>query len=262
MTQRIVAGLVAGMFCLPAPAIELADYIVVDLSHTYGSDTLYWPTSPSKFEMTELAYGESEAGFFYSAYSLCTPEHGGTHLDAPMHFAAGGYPTDKVPLERLIGDAVVIDISDKASADRDYLLSAADVREFERTHGRIRPGTIVLLRTGWSRFWPDAKSYLGDDTPGDASRLSFPSYGEDAARLLVEERKVAVLGVDTASADFGKSQDFIVHRIAAAGNVSNLENLTNLDRLPATGAVVFALPMNIQGGSGGPVRVVALLPKE
>ena len=119
----------------------------------------------------------------------------------------------------------------------------------------------MLLRTGWSRYWPDAKAYLGDDTPGDASKLEFPSYGADAARLLVEERGVTVLGVDTASTDYGKSTDFAVHRIAAARNVSNLENLTNLDRLPATGALVFALPMKIEGGSGGPVRVVALVPR-
>jgi kynurenine formamidase len=116
------------------------------------------------------------------------------------------------------------------------------------------------LRTDWDQFWPDAKSYLGDDTPGDDSKLQFPAYGADAARLLVDERRVSVLGVDTASTDYGKSTDFVVHRIAAANNVSNLENLTNLGGLPPTGAVVFALPMKIEGGSGGPVRVVALVP--
>ena len=131
----------------------------------------------------------------------------------------------------------------------------------ENTHHKIEPGSIVLLRTGWSRFWPDAKAYLGDDTPGDASKLEFPSFGAEAARLLVENRQVAVLGVDTASTDYGRSTDFMVHRIAAARNVSNLENLTNLERLPPTGSVVLALPMKIEGGSGGPVRVVALVPK-
>jgi kynurenine formamidase len=100
---------------------------------------------------------------------------------------------------------------------------------------------------------------LGDDTPGDASRLSFPSYGTDAAALLVEERAVAMLGVDTASIDYGASQDFPVHRLAAARNVGGLENLTNLVELPATGFTVLALPMKVEGGSGGPVRVVALV---
>ena len=164
-------------------------------------------------------------------------------------------------MENLIAPAIVIDVSKKAAADRNYRLSARDVRLFEDQHGRIKSGDIVLLRFAWSQYWPDAKSYLGDDTPGDDSQLQFPSYGEDAARLLVEERKVAILGVDTASIDFGQSQDFVVHRVAAARNVSGLENLTNLDRLPATGSLVLALPMKIKGGSGGPVRVVALVRK-
>ena len=120
----------------------------------------------------------------------------------------------------------------------------------------------MLLRTGWSRRWPDRKSYFGDDTPGDASKLHFPSFGEAAAKLLVEERKAAALGVDTASIDYGQSKDFAVHRIAAARNVPGLENLMSLERLSPTGSIVFALPMKIEGGSGGPVRVVALLSGE
>jgi kynurenine formamidase len=130
---------------------------------------------------------------------VSTQEHGGTHLDAPLHFAAGQQSVDEVPLERLIAPAVVIDVAAQAAADTDYRLSAADVHAWEREHGVIAAGTIVLLRTGWSERWPDRARYLGDDTPGEASRLRFPSYGEDAARLLVEERRVAVLGVDVAS---------------------------------------------------------------
>ncbi len=261
MINRIAVGFIAGFLVLPAFALDISEYYLVDLSHPYNSKTLYWPTSPSSFERRELAFGETDGGWFYSAFSICTPEHGGTHLDAPQHFAADGFPTDAIPLENLIAPAIVIDVSNKAAADRNYRLSARDVRLFEDQHGRIKPGDIVLLRSGWSQYWPDAKSYLGDDTPGDASKLQFPSYGEDAARLLVEDRKVAILGVDTASIDFGKSQDFVVHRVAAARNVSGLENLTNLHRLPATGSLVLALPMKIEGGSGGPVRVVALVPK-
>ena len=261
MIKRIVLSCIAGFVALPALALDVSEYDLVDLSHPYNSDTLYWPTSPSRFERRQLAFGETDGGYFYSSFSICTPEHGGTHLDAPQHFAADGFPTDAIPLENLIAPAIVIDVSKKAAADRNYRLSARDVRLFEDRHGRIKPGDIVLLRSGWSQYWPDAKSYLGDDTPGDASNLQFPSYGEDAARLLVEERKVAILGVDTASIDFGKSQDFVVHRIAAARNISGLENLTNLHRLPATGSLVVALPMKIEGGSGGPVRVVALVRK-
>ena len=262
MKWRIASGCIIGILVLPAHALDIGDFQLIDLSHAYSSDSLYWPTSPSKFEKKELSFGQTDGGWFYSAYSICTPEHGGTHLDAPLHFAADGNPTDKIPLESLIGNAVVIDISKKAAADHNYVLSANDVLAFEDQYGRINPGDIVLLRTDWSQFWPDAKSYLGDDTPGDDTNLQFPSYGVDAAHLLVVEREIAILGVDTASADYGKSTDFVVHRIAAAHNVSNLENLTNLDKLPPIGALVFALPMKIEGGSGGPVRVVALIPNK
>ena len=237
------------------------DYRLVDLTHAYDEQTIYWPTSPTKFELETLAEGETEGGYFYSAYSLCTPEHGGTHLDAPVHFAKDGLSVDELPLESLVAPAIVIDVTAKASSDRNYRAGTADVEAFEAAHGRIPKGSIVVLRTNWSRHWPDVRAYLGDDTPGDASRLSFPGYGEDAARLLVEERGVAMLGIDTASIDYGRSTDFPVHRIAGAANVAGLENLTNLDELPATGVLLIALPMKIGGGSGGPVRVVAMIPR-
>jgi kynurenine formamidase len=244
-----------------AQRIDLARSELVDLTHAFNAQTLYWPTSPSRFKLEELAFGPTPGGYFYSAYVLSTPEHGGTHLDAPIHFAQNGNTADQVPLSRLIAPAVVIDITAQSQRDRNYLLSVADVERFERQHGRIAPGTIVLLRTGWSRFWPNAREYLGDDTPGDASKLSFPSYGVDAAKLLVEQRKVAALGVDVASIDYGASKDFMVHRIALGANVPGFENLTNLDRVPATGALVIALPMKIEKGSGGPLRAVAVVPR-
>ena len=250
--------LTAGWFSAEQ-TIDLAAQRVVDLTHPFNAKTVYWPTAPSRFMLERLAYGPTPGGYFYSAYSLSTPEHGGTHLDAPAHFAASGRTTDQIPLQQLMGPAVVIDISERAGGNRDYRLSREDVIAFEARHGRIAPQTLVLLRTGWSRFWPDVEAYLGDDTPGDASKLSFPSYGDDAAKLLVEEREVSVLGVDTASIDYGRSTDFLVHRIAAARNVPGLENLTNLDQLPARGATVIALPMMIEGGSGGPLRAIALV---
>lgn len=247
---------------VPAPGatFDLAAAEIVDLSHVYDDDTLYWPTSPSRFELEVLAKGMTDAGFFYSANALSTPEHGGTHLDAPRHFAEGGWTTAEIPLERLIGPAVMIDISAKAAADPDYRLGGDDLFAWEAEHGLVPKGSVVLLRTGWSERWPDPLQYLGDDTPGDASNLHFPSYGEEAARTLVGERGVAALGVDTASIDYGPSTDFIVHQVAAGANVAGLENLTGLERVPATGAWVVALPMKIAGGSGGPARVVALVP--
>ena len=184
MSYRTVLCLMAGIVSSQtAFAIDINDYRLVDLTHTFSRDTLYWPTAPSRFEKQELSFGQTEGGWFYSAFALCTPEHGGTHLDAPQHFAAEGMTTDQLPLRNLIAPAVVIDVSDEATADRNYRLSAADVLTFEAKHGRIEPGSIVLLHTGWSRYWPDAKEYLGDDTPGDASNLQFPSYGVEASSV-------------------------------------------------------------------------------
>ncbi len=261
--RSMLVALAAAVGCTGAsdrPPVDLSRVEIVDLTHPLDSATLYWPTSPSRFRLERLAYGPTAAGFFYAANAFAAPEHGGTHLDAPIHFHDGGLTADRIPLERLIAAAVVIDVSAQAAADPDYRLAPSDVEAFERAHGRIAAGSIVLLRTGWSTRWPDARPYLGDDRPGDASNLHFPSFGADAARVLVDERRVAVLGADVASIDYGPSTDFMVHRVAAAAGVPGLENLTNLDRLPATGAVVAALPLKIAGGSGGPARVVAFVP--
>jgi len=247
---------------LVAAGPDLSAFEVVDLSHPFDERTLYWPTSPSRFELERLSWGETEGGWFYAANRLCTPEHGGTHLDAPVHFAQGRWTTDQIPAERLIGPAVVIDVSARAAGDPDYGLSTADVVAWEEEHGEVPAGAIVLLRTGWDRYWPDAGRYLGGKAPGDASDLHFPSYGEEAARLLVTERRVSMLGVDTASIDHGASTRFEVHRLAGAANVPGLENLTGLAEVPASGAWVVALPMKIAGGSGGPLRAIALVPEE
>lgn len=233
---------------------------IIDLSHTYSAETLYWPTSPSKFEHKELSYGDTDAGFFYSAYVLSTPEHGGTHIDAPIHFYKDRQTVDEIPLENLILPAVVIDISAQAAADRNYRLSVSDISAFEATHGQIPVGSAVLLFTNWDQYWPDAKNYLGDDTPGDASNLSFPSFGAEATALLVKKRGVKMIGLDTASIDYGKSTDFPVHQIVAEANIPALENLTNLAALPPVGSQIIALPMKVKGGSGAPVRVAAILP--
>lgn len=253
------AGVSAGAGVARPVVPDLATARVIDLSHAYDETTLYWPTSPSTFELKRLSYGPTPGGFFYASNSICTPEHGGTHLDAPIHFAEGKRTADEVPVRQLLAPAVVIDVAAKAVVDPDYRLTRDDVLAWEAKHGQVPAGAIVLLRTGWSARWPDRKRYFGDDTPGSAANLHFPSFGADAARLLVDERKAGVLGVDTASIDHGPSTDFPVHRISAAANVPGLENLTGLEQLPPTGAWVVALPMKIAGGSGGPVRVVALL---
>jgi kynurenine formamidase len=232
----------------------------VDLTHAFDERTPYWPTSPSAFELKQLSHGKTEAGFFYAANSFCAPEHGGTHMDAPIHFSEHGQTSDQIPLRKLIAPGVVIDVSAQAAKDPDYRLTGEDVKRWEAANGTIPEGAMVLLRTGWGSRYPDRKSYFGDDTPNDASHLHFPSYGKEAAEVLVRERKVGALGVDTPSIDHGPSKDFVVHTIAAAANVAGLENLAALEELPASGAWIVALPMKIAGGSGGPLRIVALLP--
>jgi len=243
-----------------AQGLDIAKANVIDLTHALDADTIFWPTVTDNFKLIEVYKGPTKGpeGFFYAAYKFCMPEHGGTHLDAPFHFAERGMTVADIPLKRLIGPAVVIDISAQAAKDPDYTLKVDDVTAWEDEHGKILPGAIVLLRTGWSSRWPDKLAYLGDDTPGDASNLHFPSFGADAARMLID-RGATVLGVDTASIDNGPSRKFLVHQIAGAANVVGLENLTNLDKLPPTGSWVAALPMKIEGGSGAPARVVAFV---
>ena len=244
----------------PSLAAMLEASTLVDLTHSYDATTLYWPTDTFGFRLEEVSKGINAAGFFYAANRFCTAEHGGTHLDAPIHFAEHGASIDQLALGQLLAPAVVIDVTAKTAADADYRLSAEDVAAFEAAHGKIAPGSIVLLRTGWGKFWPQRKPYFGDDRPGETGNLHFPSYGIEAAKLLVEGRQVAALGLDTPSIDYGPSKDFLVHREAGAHGVAGFENLRNLDCLPPTGAYLIALPMKIGGGSGGPLRAVALLP--
>jgi kynurenine formamidase len=153
----------------------------------------------------------------------------------------------------------VVDVREACERDRDYRVTPADIRAHEASFGPIPEGAIVLIHTGWGRFWPDAKLYLGSDVPGDASDLHFPGLSSGAADLLVE-RGVDVVGIDTASLDHGPSTHFLAHRVLGAANVAGLENVANVGRLPASGATLIALPMKIAGGTGGPCRVVALLP--
>jgi len=241
--------------------LDLSRYRVIDLTYPFNAKTLYWPTATTGFQLQQLAFGETPGGYFYSSNAFAAPEHGGTHLDAPIHFHKGGLSADRIPVEQFIAPAVVIDVSAKTAKDADYRLTVADVQAWEKRYGRIPRGAFVFLRTGWGMRWPNAKAYFGDDTPGDASKLHFPSFGVQAARLLVGDRKVSALGADVASIDYGPSKDFQVHQVAAAASVLGLENVARLETLPAKGATVIALPMKIENGSGGPVRIIALVPR-
>ncbi len=234
----------------------------IDLSHDFSSETIYWPTA-KPFALEVVSAQHTPAGYYYAANNFSTSEHGGTHLDAPIHFAEGKHTADQVPLDRLIGPAVVVDVVARADADAGYRLNVAALEEWERRNGRIPDGTIVLVRTGWSSRWPDKSRYLGTTKSGSAgvAELRFPGIDSSASRWLAAERQVKAVGIDTPSIDYGQSQSFDTHRILLARNIPAFENVTNLERLPASGAFVMALPMKIKGGSGGPLRIVALVPR-
>ncbi len=231
---------------------------LVDLTHPFNSQTVYWPTA-RRFELTRLAHGKDATGEWYASSEFCASEHGGTHLDAPIHFAEGMRSTDAIPLHQLVGPARVIDVRPQCAANPDYEVTPADISGNEAEYGRIMPGTIVLFRTGFGAFYPDARRYLGSDVRGRVDDLHFPGIGEAAARVLVE-RRVDAVGIDTASLDPGPSKSFVAHRILLGANIPGLENVAHLEALPPTGATVLALPMKIEGGTGGPCRIVAVLP--
>jgi kynurenine formamidase len=247
----------AGALCGRASTAIDEDKLV-DLTHAFDEKTIYWPTA-KPFQWHKDAWGTSPGGYWYTSASFSASEHLGTHIDSPIHFGESQATTDALPLRKLIGPAVVIDIARACAANRDYQLSAADVAAWEKTNGQIPPGAIVLIRTAWAAFWPNRARYMGTAAAGDVKNLHFPGISPDAAKLLVQ-RRVDGAGIDTASLDHGPSTEFRTHRILNGAGIYGLENLAGLDRLPAAGATLIALPVKIRGGTGGPVRVVALLP--
>jgi len=226
---------------------------VVDMTYTINGHLPSWPGDDKTFE-TQVVATYAKDGYF--ARSFWTLEHYSTHLDAPVHFAPGKATLDQIPVTHFFGPAEVIDVRDEAAKDPDYRLTAARVEKWEAAHGRIAPGSIVLLRTGWASRWPDQKRYRNQDAQGT---MHFPGFGAEAAKLLVARGAVG-LGVDTLSIDYGASKNFEVHHVDLPAGLYNLENLANLDQLPPTGAFLIAAPIKMEGGSGGPCRVFAILP--
>ena len=241
--------------------VALPSTNVVDLSHPFNAQTIYWPTSPS-FVREVTAEGTTQQGYFYASGIVTTSEHGGTHIDAPIHFAEGAQSVDQIPLTQLMGPAVVIDVSQHTTPNPDYEISVEDIQQWETAHRPIPDGSIVFFRTGFGKFWPDRTRYLGTSEQGPAAvaNLHFPGLHPDAAQWLLENRKINAVGIDTPSIDYGQSQLFESHQRLSRGNVPALENVANLDKLPVEGATVIALPMKIEGGSGGPVRIIAFVP--
>ncbi len=262
MQRGLLVAVALGVVACRQPS--LADRLTVatwvDLTYPFDSTTIYWPTA-QPFRLQIVSAQRTAAGYYYAANNFAAAEHGGTHLDAPVHFAEGRHAADEVPLAQMMGPAVVIDVARQADSSADYRVTSADLAAWEAAHGSIPPGAIVLIRTGWGTRWPDRARYLGTTKTGTAAvpELHFPGLHPDAARVLVE-RQVDAVGIDTPSIDYGQSATFDVHQILLGANIPGFENVAHLDQLPATGSFVIALPMLIRGGSGGPLRIAALVP--
>ncbi|TBW26798.1 cyclase family protein [Gramella sp. KN1008] len=238
---------------------QLRNGEIIDLTHSFSEESVYWVTA-KEFSLEEVTKGKTGQGYYYSANNFETAEHGGTHIDAPIHFAEDAQTVDEIPLENLIGNAVKVDVSQKALKNPDYLISLEDISEWEEKHGSIPHAAIVLFETGYGSYYPDASKYLGTDKRGPEAvkELHFPGLSAEAAEWLITNRKIKAVGIDTASIDFGQSQDFATHVALMTQNVPAFENVANLDQLPATGFTVIALPMKIKGGSGGPLRIIGI----
>jgi kynurenine formamidase len=265
MIQKILVALILiGIFLSACDRPDNAgrfDGQWIDLSHDFSEDTIYWVTA-EPFRRTTVAEGRTEQGYYYSAYNYSAAEHGGTHLDAPIHFAEGKKTADKIGLDQLIGEAVKIDVSAKASADRDYQITADDIRAWEAANGKIPEWSIILFQTGFAARWPDKKTYLGTDQRGPEAvkDLHFPGLHPDAAKWLVENRKFKAVGIDTASIDHGQSATFGSHVALMTNDIPAFENVADMSGVPVKGFHIVAMPMKVKGGSGGPLRIAAFVP--
>jgi kynurenine formamidase len=256
---RGVAAAFVSTVCAITTAAEPGTWL--DLTHSFDAATIYWPTEKG-FQFDSGSNGPTAKGYYYAANRFTTAEHGGTHLDAPRHFSATGQTSDAIPIDRLVGDAVVIDVAQQCAADPAYEVSPDDLVAWEVAHGRQLVDVIVLVRTGWAAKWADRTAYLGTSATGPAAvaKLRFPGVSPLAAKWLVEQRRIKAIGIDTASIDHGPSTLFGAHVAFCGADVPIFENVASLDQLPDTGAFIAALPMKIAGGSGGPLRIVARLP--
>jgi kynurenine formamidase len=251
MRARFAATLVGGFIALAGLSVGAQSPHVVDLGHPIAATDPSWDGPPA-FERVPSATFEKEG---YAAGRVTTEEHFGTHVDAPAHFSKDGWTVDRIPVERLYRPAVRVDVSAKAARDHDYRVTKEDLTAFEARYGRIPEGSVVLIATGWDRYWPDRVQYMGEK---DGVK-HFPGLSVEADAYLARDRRVAGIGIDTPSIDYGPSTAFEAHRVSLPLNVYHIENAAHLTTLPPTGFIVIVAPMNIAGGSGGPARVFALL---
>lgn len=235
---------------------------IIDMTYPFDENSIYWP-SGEPFALKKVFWGVGRNGMWCAFNDYAASEHIGTHVDAPIHFAKDGKTIDKVPLEEWIGPAVKIDVTEKCAQNRDYILTVNDIENWEKKYGRVPVGAWVIMYTGIdTKFYPDRKKIFGTDGNGKEAfdKLSFPGFSPEAAEFLIKNRNITGVGLDTPSTDFGKSKNFMVHRIICGAGKLGLENIANLDKLPAKGATLYVVPMFIKDGTGAPARVFAILP--
>jgi kynurenine formamidase len=234
---------------------------LLEMTYPYDEDTIYWPTAES-FKLEKVFWGISEGGWWYASNNYSASEHGGTHADAPIHFAENGRTINQIPLKEWIGPAVMIDVTEKCGKDRDYLLSVGDITGWETQYGKIPQKAWVIMYTGIdTQYYPDKKKVLGTEKIGEEAlpELSFPGFSPESVEFLVQERNITGIAIDTPSVDYGKSKDFKAHQILCGADKLALENIANLDKLPPSGATLYVIPMMIKDGTGAPARVFAIL---
>lgn len=259
MSLKMVVIILSVLFAASSAFSEIDERKLLDLTYPLDEQTVFWPTN-KPFTWEKAAWGKTAGGYWYASGDFSMSEHGGTHIDAPIHFGEGRLSVDAIPLQNLVAPGVVIDVRRAVEQDRDYRLTVKDLELWESRHGPIPSGAVVLMLTGWGKRWPDKNRYLGSDTPSNPKTLHFPGFSKEAAEFLVTQRKVDGIGIDTPSIDYGPSQDFIVHQIVNGADRYGLENIAHLDQLPPKGATLVTLPIKIKGGTGGPVRIIAILP--
>ncbi|MGH8451335.1 cyclase family protein [Pseudomonas sp.] len=225
---------------------------VVSLSHPISPRIPLWPGDPPvAFE--DVASLEKD-GYFLRRFSM--GEHSATHMNAPNSFYADGMGIEDYQPEDLIRPAVVIDVRGRTQGNPDYEVGPQDIEDWERQHRPIEPGSVVLIYTGWQNLWTDPATFFGQDAQGP----HFPGISEAAIRLLLEQRQIAGVGIDTHGVDSGQSTAFATNRAVLAGDGIVLECLTNLDQLPVKGATLVIGVLALEGGSGSPASVIAFIP--
>ncbi|MFZ2447914.1 MAG: cyclase family protein [Syntrophobacteraceae bacterium] len=257
-----VALISAILLAAPAPSSAGAKEKLIDMTFPFSEDSIYWPTD-KPFTPTVVFKGISDGGWWYASNQYAASEHGGTHVDAPIHFSQGGRTIGQIPLQEWIGPAAKIDVTKKSLSNRDYQLSVEDILAWEKKHGRIPRGAWVIMYSGIDgRFYPNRKEVLGTDKTGKeaVAELHFPGFSPEAVSFLLAKRTITGIAIDTPSIDPGSSKDFKAHQVLCGAQKLALENIANLDKIPESGAMLYVIPMFIQNGTGAPARVFAKLP--